>query len=322
MISHNAVKDLLPSFIDGLCSEDTNEEIREHLDICPECSAVYADMKGEPISKEPLQNQQIQKDVDYLKKIRRRIFWRILIAIAVVLVLVGVFLKIFVIGMRVNSSDVSYTQSIVDNKLQISIDYKGKGELSIRPVYMDVGHIKTMDYEHYNKRTLYINVRAVPAMFGMGNSYTTTVDMGSDIVDNYSVVIRYKDKRTQITRSEDALTSPNLNSNSGSVNASNSGIISHDETNISITLDDPAQFTLFILLFDLLIVACILLTVFSILSIVNDTFEYNAKIAWIVLTVIVTIVGPIIYFCYSHHIHKQDGYRPLKKYIHHSYNRK
>lgn len=33
----NIVKDLMPLYAEGLCSEETAEEIREHLEACPEC---------------------------------------------------------------------------------------------------------------------------------------------------------------------------------------------------------------------------------------------------------------------------------------------
>lgn len=38
------VKDLLSNYIDGLCSEDTSEGIKKHLDVCDDCRAIYEKM--------------------------------------------------------------------------------------------------------------------------------------------------------------------------------------------------------------------------------------------------------------------------------------
>ena len=40
------VRDLLPSYIDGLTSSVTNEEIEKHLDECVICRQYYREMRG------------------------------------------------------------------------------------------------------------------------------------------------------------------------------------------------------------------------------------------------------------------------------------
>lgn len=65
------VKDLLPSYIDRLTSETTNEAVEAHLAECEECCNVYRKMTN----AEPQFVQQ--QEIDYLKKVhdsRRRIF--------------------------------------------------------------------------------------------------------------------------------------------------------------------------------------------------------------------------------------------------------
>lgn len=41
----NIIKDLLPSYVDGICSEDTVELIEEHLHTCDDCKKYLAMMK-------------------------------------------------------------------------------------------------------------------------------------------------------------------------------------------------------------------------------------------------------------------------------------
>jgi len=63
------VKDLLPSYIDGLSREETNAEIRKHLDECADCRCVYNKMTAEIPHEVP----QEDKDIDFLKKLKAKI---------------------------------------------------------------------------------------------------------------------------------------------------------------------------------------------------------------------------------------------------------
>lgn len=61
-------RDLMPSYVDGLTSEESNRALEAHLAVCPACAAELAAMRGEaaPSSAEPA------PQIDYLKKVRRR----------------------------------------------------------------------------------------------------------------------------------------------------------------------------------------------------------------------------------------------------------
>ncbi len=64
----NIVQDLLPSFADSLVSEKTEEEIKEHLSACENCSGIYNEMvKGENIEQKEDKNE-----INYLRKIKNR----------------------------------------------------------------------------------------------------------------------------------------------------------------------------------------------------------------------------------------------------------
>ncbi|MBQ8803676.1 MAG: zf-HC2 domain-containing protein [Tyzzerella sp.] len=61
------VRDLLPSYVDGLTCDFTTQEIEEHVKECEECSRILLHMK------EPEQHEDVVNvEVDYLKKIRGR----------------------------------------------------------------------------------------------------------------------------------------------------------------------------------------------------------------------------------------------------------
>lgn len=45
------IRDLLPLYIDGICSEESRRIVMMHLEECPECRRIYEDM-GQPIKEE------------------------------------------------------------------------------------------------------------------------------------------------------------------------------------------------------------------------------------------------------------------------------
>lgn len=69
MLTCNIVKDLFPNYIDGLVSEETAQEIAEHLTGYADCRTAYAHMKT---SVEPIIEQD-RKAIDYLKKFERKL---------------------------------------------------------------------------------------------------------------------------------------------------------------------------------------------------------------------------------------------------------
>ena len=89
------VRDLLPSYVEGLTSQETNRAVEAHLVACPDCAA-RRDAMAAP--EEAAAEQS--REVDYLKTVKRRSGRRVVIAIVctVLLILAGFALKIFVIG--------------------------------------------------------------------------------------------------------------------------------------------------------------------------------------------------------------------------------
>ena len=89
------VRDLLPSYVEGLTSGETNAAVERHLAGCPDCTA-RRDAMAAP--EETAAEQS--REVDYLKAVKRRSGRRVVIAIlcTMLLILAGFALKIFVIG--------------------------------------------------------------------------------------------------------------------------------------------------------------------------------------------------------------------------------
>ena len=97
MLKCAVVLDLLPQYLEGLTSEETNEEIREHLAGCEACRAAKQAMGLElSIEKAPKPNR------DFLKALNRR---RILGAVISALAALGCAVGLYFMEFSVDASD-------------------------------------------------------------------------------------------------------------------------------------------------------------------------------------------------------------------------
>lgn len=86
------VKDLLPNYIDGMTGEEASNEIKEHLVTCDDCRNIYIQMSADI----PCENAADDKNIDFLKKIRRsgrRKNLLIILSVCMVLAVLGIFAK-------------------------------------------------------------------------------------------------------------------------------------------------------------------------------------------------------------------------------------
>lgn len=71
------VKDLLPLYCDGVCSEESRAAVEEHMESCPNCREECGQMKGEllPLPAEQEKNRQegaaVAGFAQYVKKVKR-----------------------------------------------------------------------------------------------------------------------------------------------------------------------------------------------------------------------------------------------------------
>ena len=64
------IRDLFPSYIDGLTSEESNELIEEHLEECRECREYLDDMKEDIVQEnQPVKNKEAVKPFRKLRQI-------------------------------------------------------------------------------------------------------------------------------------------------------------------------------------------------------------------------------------------------------------
>ncbi len=67
------IRDLLPSYVDGLTSEESNQEIEKHLESCEACREYLASMRKEIVSEQYVRDSnQIKEDIKPFKKYKER----------------------------------------------------------------------------------------------------------------------------------------------------------------------------------------------------------------------------------------------------------
>lgn len=77
----DVIYDLLPSYIDGICTEATRRCVEEHLTGCPACKARARRLRETALSGESLERIAL----DAAKKIKRRAVWQTTVRLALLL---------------------------------------------------------------------------------------------------------------------------------------------------------------------------------------------------------------------------------------------
>ena len=120
-LSCAVVRDLLPSFVEGLTSEETNLAVESHLSACPDCMARKDAMTA---PAEPVETAEQGREVDYLKAVKRKSGRRVVVAVlcTVLLIAAGFAAKIFIIGTPAQEGELFVAEAVEENGiLRLSI---------------------------------------------------------------------------------------------------------------------------------------------------------------------------------------------------------
>lgn len=81
------IRDLIPNYIEGLTSEESNYEIEKHLEVCMECSKCLEEMRQNIVT--PKAEMQEKTYVQILKKIRKMEIERIVLFVSIIVMIVA-----------------------------------------------------------------------------------------------------------------------------------------------------------------------------------------------------------------------------------------
>ncbi len=124
------IEDLLPSYCDGLTSEETNELIRSHVASCPNCAKLLEKMSAEPP----------REIVDHWEQFRRKLKeyeQKHRIKTLSILLTCFIALSLLLLGWR---SSYTLSKWIADSKMEKSVSYLvSRSETESRYVYYTLG---------------------------------------------------------------------------------------------------------------------------------------------------------------------------------------
>lgn len=99
-ISCNLIQDLMPLYIEGLTSTDTNEYIKKHLSECSECNSFFEDIKLDTDINLEINNEELRDKgeiiLDKIKKNQDRIKYTFIIFSMIVAVSSSILSKGFI----------------------------------------------------------------------------------------------------------------------------------------------------------------------------------------------------------------------------------
>lgn len=187
------IKDLLPVYIDGLTSEASNVEIKNHLAGCADCSAYYENMQREIEDAVP---SVMDKEIDFLKKIRRKNLKTVLLCAAIAITVCLVLIKLFVLGFAVNSDEMTMIHTYVNGNMDIEFSLVNGHDLimwSEADFIYDENDV-CIGFEHVTKpRWVFHNpFDDIGTTFSLGTSFDLSTDQNSNHMQRD--IIRFKDK--------------------------------------------------------------------------------------------------------------------------------
>lgn len=142
------VKDLLPTYIDGLTSYDTNSFIEQHLKECTKCNEIFKNMKKD-FEKE---SQKLNKEVKYAKKYNIRMRILILIISIIIAIFLIMFLRNAIIIKSLSKKTLAYENC--NNFHLMWSTYSKENTTIFDTYYKDGKYLKTLSTFNYGQEDL------------------------------------------------------------------------------------------------------------------------------------------------------------------------
>lgn len=116
------IRDLFPSYIDKLTSEESNREIEEHLSECGECKAYLENMQDEEAlgAGAMCGGEMFKEDIKPFKKLKRMMIG-VVAAMCVIFVAYDCLAAYYTTGVTASSRDVSVRYEKVGNMVTVHL---------------------------------------------------------------------------------------------------------------------------------------------------------------------------------------------------------
>lgn len=134
MMECGIIRDLFPSYIDGLISEESRQAIEAHLEECAECRGYLEAMRKELASEKyvELNKSQAKAEIKVFEKLRRRMFYAVIVTAIVVAMVCTAYESYFCEGYSTLPGDVDITYENNDGIVRVGLMPK-KNDIYIIP---------------------------------------------------------------------------------------------------------------------------------------------------------------------------------------------
>lgn len=147
------IRDLFPSYIDGLTSDVTNEAVEEHVSECRNCREILDAMREPSAGSESEHRREEEEEIDFLKKTRmktRKIILGTMLA-AVLMVAAVLLARAYFVGSYIYSKNILCQVDVDGNHLSVNGTAADPG-LAISSVeYKETDGIVTISFKAVNK---------------------------------------------------------------------------------------------------------------------------------------------------------------------------
>lgn len=195
------VRDLMPSLADGLVAPKTEAWVKEHLEECPECKAIFERlMTPESITPNSLSEKQLNRKVNFMKKIHRSTLIKIITITAIIsAVCIGGFYLLTQVKFYVPTKDMTVAatpswkvdyQPVIIYAYDVTVDKKyGKATLEDVSTQLipdeEMGNIEEYSFRIYYTLWDYL--------FRANRETTLTIDIRGNYPDRASMIPDSKD---------------------------------------------------------------------------------------------------------------------------------
>ena len=180
------VRDLLPSVNEGLTSEKTTKWVMEHLDTCPECKEKYDILNAvDPAGLDKPSRQEMDRDVKYLKKVKKRLFITIPVAVicACTILLTGYyFLHVKKFFVPASAMTVMLDQDFPDSDCFCDITLPGRYAVAVKEAD-EILYIKDSDNTKHVDYTIRYSYLLWDYLFSNTETRTERLIISNDFVE-------------------------------------------------------------------------------------------------------------------------------------------
>ena len=114
------IRDLLPSYVDGLTSEESNREITAHVAECAPCKEILEQMQEEVQEKAPKEKRKINPFRKFNRRMRRAVAMAVVICIGVG----GFGYKAFARRFAINPNEITMEPTLDGDMLYLNFEVK------------------------------------------------------------------------------------------------------------------------------------------------------------------------------------------------------